>query len=162
MTLEVRIPDDFLDLLEQPVVGMVATSDSEGRPAVSPVWIEYRDGLVTFSTAASTLKARHLAANEKVAICVLDPADDLRFVEIAGTVVNMTDQGAHEHLDAMTERYWATPAFPGHDYGASRYLVKVRPERVAVSAPVSTEVREIVARRAHRREASEAGDVGGD
>jgi PPOX class probable F420-dependent enzyme len=130
----VVVPDDYRDLLERPVVAMLATTDHTGRVAVSPVWLELlADGRVRFSSLAATLKSRHVLENRSVAICLLDPDDPYRFLELRGEVADVTPEGAHEHLDAMTQRYWGKPAFPGHDYSAPRLLMTVRVDRVATS-----------------------------
>jgi PPOX class probable F420-dependent enzyme len=128
----VRIPDDYRDLLQQPVVATIATADAQGRVAVSPIWIELvDDATVRFSSLAGTLKSRHLAENPHVALCLLDPGDAYRFVELRGVVTEVSADGAHEHLDAMTQRYWGQPAYPGHDYSAARLLFTMRVDRVA-------------------------------
>lgn len=129
------IPNDYHDLLDRPVVAMLATANQAGRVAVSPIWIELSsDGMVRFSTLAATLKSRHVLENRSVAICLLDPDDPYRFLELRGEIADVTPEGAHEHLDAMTQRYWGKPAYPGHDYSAPRLLMTVRVDRVATNA----------------------------
>jgi PPOX class probable F420-dependent enzyme len=128
----VRIPDDYRDLLDQPVVAMLATADADGRVAVSPIWVELvDDATVRFSSLAATLKSRQLLENRNVALCLLDPGDAYRFLELRGVVTDVSSDGAHNHLDAMTQRYWGQPAYPGHDYSAPRLLFTMRVDRVA-------------------------------
>jgi PPOX class probable F420-dependent enzyme len=128
----VRIPDDYRDLLDRPVVAMLATADGDGRVAVSPIWVELADdATVRFSSLATTLKSRHLAGNRHVALCLLDPGDPYRFLELRGVVTDVTAEGAHDHLDAMTQRYWGRSPYPGHDYSARRFLYTMRVDLVA-------------------------------
>lgn len=128
----VRIPGDYRDLLDRPVVAMLATADGDGRVAVSPIWVELADDTtVRFSSLATTLKSRHLLENRHVAVCLLDPNDPYRFLELRGVVTDVTTQGAHNHLDAMTQRYRGRSAYPGHDYSARRFLFTMRVDLVA-------------------------------
>jgi PPOX class probable F420-dependent enzyme len=130
------IPDEYRDLLDQPVVAMLATADSDGNVAVSPIWVELAaDGTIRFSSLATTLKSRHLLENRSAALCLPDPTDQYRFLELRGEVTDITTEGAHEHLDAMTQRYWGRSTYPAHDYSARRFLFTMRVDRVATSAP---------------------------
>lgn len=126
----VVIPTDFLDLVTNPVVAVLATVSENGAPTVSPIWIEYSDGHVLFSSQDRTRKRNNCAVNPHVAFCLTDPTDPYRYLELRGTVVEMTPDGAHAHLDAMSERYRNEPVYSGHDYSVPRSLVKVRVDRV--------------------------------
>jgi PPOX class probable F420-dependent enzyme len=131
----VHIPKEFRDLFDRPVVAMLATSGAAGQVAVSPIWFELLgDDRVRFSSLAKTLKSRHVHENPRVALCVLDPADAYRFVELRGAVTEVTTDGAHEHLDAMAKRYWEMPAYPDHDYASNRFLMTMRVDHVATSS----------------------------
>jgi len=130
------VPVEFGDLFTEAVVATVASVDGAGAPTVSPIWIEYRDGNVIFSTLERTLKRRNLAGNAAVAFCLLDPANPYRYVELRGVVIEMTSVGAHEHLDLMARRYWGEESYPGHDYAAARSLVTAKIDRVNVEPPL--------------------------
>lgn len=127
----VRIPDDYRDLLDQPVVAMLATAGDNGRVAVSPIWIELtEENTVRFSSLASTLKSRQLLENRHAALCLMDPSNAYRFLELRGEVTEIATEGAHEHLDAMAQRYFGRSPYPGHDYSARRLLFTMCVDRV--------------------------------
>lgn len=126
----VDIPAEFHDLVDHPIVAMLATVSAAGTPTVSPIWIEYTDGHVVFSTQDRTLKRQNSAANANLAFCLVDPTNPYRYLELRGVVVEMTPDGAHAHLDAMSQRYRNEPVYPNHDYSAPRSLIKVRVGRV--------------------------------
>jgi hypothetical protein len=49
--------------------------------------------------------------NPKVTLLCYDPRQPLRFLEVRGTVVEMTEAGALEHLDGLCERYTGTSPY---------------------------------------------------
>ncbi len=130
------VPVEFGDLLTKAVVATIASVDGAGAPSVSPIWIEYRDGNVIFSTLERTLKRRNLAANAAVSFCLLDPNNPYRYIELRGVVTEMTSVGAHEHLDLMARRYWGVESYPEHDYAAERSRVTARIDHVIVQPPL--------------------------
>jgi PPOX class probable F420-dependent enzyme len=126
----VAIPAEFRDLVDAPLLALLSTVSASNAPTVSPIWIEYTEGNIVFSTQDQTLKRRNCAVNPNVAFCLIDPTDPYRYIELRGVVVEMTAEGAHAHLDAMSQRYTNEPVFPGHDYSVPRSLVTVRLGRV--------------------------------
>ncbi len=50
-------------------------------------------------------KERNMRRDARVALLSYDPRRPLRFLEIRGTVISMTEEGAREHLDAIASRY---------------------------------------------------------
>jgi pyridoxamine 5'-phosphate oxidase-like protein len=63
--------DDLGDLLEQPIVTVLATYRADGSAMLSPVWFEWRDGeFNVWVGGANDGKARHVAADSRVRIVV--------------------------------------------------------------------------------------------
>ena len=57
------IPERYLDLLQQRKRLRVATTMSDGSPQVTPVWFDYKDGIVRVNTAKGRVKARNLQSD---------------------------------------------------------------------------------------------------
>jgi len=63
------IPDKYLDLLERKkAFAALATTMPDGSPQVTPVWFDYKDGIVRVNTAKGRVKARNLKAGAAVAL----------------------------------------------------------------------------------------------
>ena len=45
----------------------------------------------------------------RVTLLCYDPRESLRFLEVRGRVVEMTEDGAADHLDALASRYLGRP-----------------------------------------------------
>jgi nitroimidazol reductase NimA-like FMN-containing flavoprotein (pyridoxamine 5'-phosphate oxidase superfamily) len=63
------IPEKYLDLLEQKkAFASLATTMPDGSPQVTPVWFDYKNGIVRVNTAKGRVKARNLKEGAAVAL----------------------------------------------------------------------------------------------
>lgn len=134
------IPETHRDLIDGPYWAALTTLMPDGQPQVTPIWCN-RDGeFILINTMRGFRKEKNMRANPAVTLLVYDPANPLRHVEVRGEVVEMTEAGALEHLDALTRLYMNNP--DAHFFGdsvpadlqASQVPVRVRiaPSRVRV------------------------------
>lgn len=103
------IPDSHRDLVDCPPVAALTTVMPDGTPQTSVVWCDVDGGIVRVNTMRGFQKERNMRRNPKVALLCYDPKQPLRYLEIRGTVVDMTETGAAEHLDALASRYAGRP-----------------------------------------------------
>ncbi|MFZ1489292.1 MAG: pyridoxamine 5'-phosphate oxidase family protein, partial [Ilumatobacteraceae bacterium] len=63
-------PDDptVRHYLKHSMVMRLATQSSTGRASLTPIWFVVSDGALVASTAASTVAARNVAADPRVAV----------------------------------------------------------------------------------------------
>jgi PPOX class probable F420-dependent enzyme len=104
-----RIPASHLDLVECPPVAALTTVMPDGSPQTSVVWCDFDGACVRVSTMRGFQKERNMRRNPRVTLLCYDPKDDCRYLEIRGTVVDMTEDGALDHLDALTSKYAGRP-----------------------------------------------------
>jgi PPOX class probable F420-dependent enzyme len=106
------IPPEFLDLVDCPPAAALTTVMPDGSPQTSVVWCDFDGTYVRVNTMAGFRKEKNMRANPRVTLLCFDPAEPLRFMEVRGTVVEMTEDGAMEHLDGLSMRYvGAAPYF---------------------------------------------------
>lgn len=99
------IPEDFLDLADGPPVAALTTLMPDGRPQTTVVWCDF-DGIhVRVNTMRGFRKEKNMRQNPRVTLLCYDPKQPLRYLEIRGRVVEMTETGALEHLDNLSARY---------------------------------------------------------
>lgn len=96
------------ELLAGPNFAVVATLTADGMPHQTVVWAGERDGRVVFSTVRGRVKERHLLADPRISVLVLDAADPYRFVTVVGTA-SLEDEGADDLIDAMSRAYTGEP-----------------------------------------------------
>jgi PPOX class probable F420-dependent enzyme len=97
-----HIPESHRDLLDSGQCAALTTVMPDGQPQITPVWCNREGNDVLVNTMRGFRKERNMHANPKVTLLVYDPKRPLRHIEIRGAVVEMTEQGALEHLDQLT------------------------------------------------------------
>jgi PPOX class probable F420-dependent enzyme len=93
----VKLPPEIVERLRAKVFAHLAIVDEEGRPHVSPVWVDVEDGLVLINTAEGRTKARLLQEGADVALSATDPDDAYRYVAVRGRVLRRwhDEEGIH-------------------------------------------------------------------
>lgn len=117
-------------LLEEPVIASLATVDGEGRPHVTPVWVDVDGDDVVINTVEGRAKTRNLRRSAAVAVSVVDPADPFRVVALQGSVADVTTEDADAHIDRLARKYLGVDSYPMRQPGEERVKVRIRPERV--------------------------------
>jgi PPOX class probable F420-dependent enzyme len=126
-----EIPAGFLDLLTQKkALANLATIQPDGSPQVTPVWFDYTDGKIRVNTAKGRVKARNLTEGAKVALAIVDPDNDYRYMQIRGTVTKATTDGAMQQIDALAKKYLGQDTYPWHKPGDVRVLYEITPSAV--------------------------------
>jgi PPOX class probable F420-dependent enzyme len=124
------IPQSYRDLFDKKAFAHLATVGADGRPQVTPVWIDYDGSHVRFNTARGRVKIRNLERNPKVALSIQDPENPYRYVQVRGRVAEMTEKGADEHIDALARKYLGQDRYPYRQAGEVRVMVKVAPDKI--------------------------------
>ena len=138
-TLPVPIPDSHLDLLTRQVHGVLTTMGPDGQPQSSLVWVDAEDHVAVVNTTLERQKGRNMVATPKVNLLVGDPGDTSRYIQIRGDA-ELTTDGAHAHLDAITRKYTSHPAFYGYVYPVqqrareTRVVCRIHARRISLDA----------------------------
>ncbi len=122
------IPDKYLDLFDKKVFAGLATVMPSGSPQVTPVWIDYDGENVVFNTAVGRQKDKNLQADGRVSLALVDPDNPYRYLEVRGTVVERTTNGADEHINKMAKKYIGQDIYPFRQPGEVRVMYKIKPE----------------------------------
>lgn len=101
----IEIPESHLDLLSSPRVAALTTVMPDGQLQTTVVWCNFNGTHVMVNTMRGFRKEKNMRANPKVTLLCYDPHKALRYLEIRGKVVEMTEEGALEHLDKICELY---------------------------------------------------------
>lgn len=136
---DAEIPASHRDLVECPPVAALTTIMADGYPQTSVVWCDFDGACVRVNTMRGFAKERNMRRDPRVTLLCYDPAQPLRYLEVRGTVVEMTEDGAAAHLDALASKYAGRPiryfgdAIPAHFAETEApVLCRIRPDRVVV------------------------------
>lgn len=87
--------------------GKLATTRSDGRPHVMPVWFVLDGDDLVFMTGAETVKGRALRRTGSAALCVDDERPPYALVTVSGAVTIIDDDPEQllRYSTAIAERY---------------------------------------------------------
>ena len=123
------IPDGYMDLItEKKALANVATVMADGSPQVTPVWFDYADGKVRINTAKGRVKSHTMTEGAKVAMAIVDPDNDYRYIQIRGMVTKVTEDGADAHIDALAKKYLGKDKYPWASPDQVRVIMEIEPQ----------------------------------
>jgi PPOX class probable F420-dependent enzyme len=134
---EVQIPGSHVSILEKVQLATVSTiRHKDGYISTNPVGFLWDGEYLRFSTLKERVKYENLRHNPQITVCVVDPEDATRYIEIRG-VAEFSDDPDREFLQRVVNHYKGPNEDPEFDFdspGTQRVIVKVIPHQV--SAPL--------------------------
>ena len=133
-----EIPESHRDLLAGPVNVVLTTVMPDGQPQTTPIWCNLDGNDVLINTMKQFRKQKNMRLNPKVTLLAYRLNQPLRNIEVRGRVVDMTEEGALEHLNELNVLYGSGPEFFGDSIDAelrnkfTPVKVRIRPVRVRV------------------------------
>ena len=136
------IPDSHLDLLINPIHGVLTTMMPDGQPQMSVVWVGFDGEHVLINSTLERQKGKNMQENPRVNVLVIDPSNVARYIEVRGDVVEITQKTAIEHANQQTQAYSGSEKklFYGDIYPKeskdkeTRTVFKILPIKVNVNA----------------------------
>jgi len=118
-------------LIEGKNFASLATLMPDGSPQVSPVWVDHEGELILVNSAEGRVKTKNVMRDPRVAISIFDQNDPYKKVLIRGRVLEVTKEGAEDHIDKMAMKYRGLAKYPWRQPGISRVLFKVKVSRIS-------------------------------
>ena len=95
-------PEDLGDLLDRPLVAVLATYRADGRVLLSPVWHRWRERGFDVVTGPNDVKVRHLRRDPRAGIVVYEHVPPYRGIEVRADA-RLEDAG--DAIRAIASRY---------------------------------------------------------
>jgi PPOX class probable F420-dependent enzyme len=133
------LPESHLDLVARPIHGVLTTLMPDGQPQSSLVWFDYDGECLRVNTTRQRQKGRNMQANPRVSLLIIDPDDTGRWIEARSTV-DISEDGALEHLDELTQQYTRHEHYYGGIYPVerqtqeTRIICRIRPNKITLDA----------------------------
>jgi len=118
-------------LIEDPNLAHVVTLFKDGSPQVTPVWVDCDDTHVLINTAEGRQKPRNLARDPRIALSIAAQDNQQMYMEIRGRVVEITREGAFEHISKLGRKYIGPDFVYPRREGEVRVIVRIEPEHVS-------------------------------
>ena len=117
-------------LFREPNYGHMATLMPDGSPQVSPVWVDMDGDRILVNTAEGRAKPRNVRRDARVAISIYNQDNPYSSAFIRGRVVEITHEGAYEHIDKLAKKYMGMDTYPYRQPGDKRVILVIEPEHV--------------------------------
>jgi PPOX class probable F420-dependent enzyme len=122
------MPEELGDLLEQPLVAVLATNRLDGSVLLSPVWHRWRDGGFDVVTRSDDLKVQHLRRDPRANIVVYEHVPPYRGIEVRAEA-RLEDAG--DAVRAIAVRYLGERDGTAYaDGGVDDTLIRLEPGRL--------------------------------
>lgn len=132
--MAVQIPASHRDLLDGPVVVTLVTLMPDGQPQATPVWCNTDGDYVLVNSARGRQKDRNMVRDPRVTILAIDPQNPYRWIQVRGKVVEITEEGAVEHISALCKLYTGIEYYydfsPGAKGKETRVKYRIEPVRI--------------------------------
>ena len=123
------IPEKYLDLFQKKAFASLGTLMPDGQPQVTPVWVDFDGKHVVVNSAKGRVKDRNMRRDPRVSMALIDPDNPYRHLQVQGHVVEITEDGADQHIDKMAKKYLGQDKYPFRQPGEVRVLYKIEPDR---------------------------------
>ena len=126
-----NLPSDLLDLLRLPSPCYLSTLMPDGSPQQTQTWVDTDGEHILVNTVAGFQKVRNIERDPRVALTVSDPENPHRYFAVRGRVVNVTADGAADHIEKLAQRYLNGPYpwYGGRDQ--QRLLLTIEADKIS-------------------------------
>ena len=126
-----ELSEELVELLAKRTFVHLATRMDDGSPQVSPVWVDVDRDCILVNSAKGRLKDRNMRSDPRVALSVTDPENPYLGMMVRGRVVEITEDGADDHIDKMASKYLGKDRYPFRGPGEVRVKYYIEPDRIA-------------------------------
>lgn len=125
-------PQSYVDLLadETRAFAVLATVMPDGSPQATVLWFDMDGDRLRVNTARGRVKERNMTARARVALVIVDPRVPGRYLQIRGTVIGSTEEGARDHICQLSHKYTGDKRFDVPP-GQVRITFTIRPDGVS-------------------------------
>jgi PPOX class probable F420-dependent enzyme len=129
-----KIPESHADLLQDDVqaYAYLATIMKDNSPQLTPVWFNTSEEFILLNSAKGRVKDRNMRRRSHISLVIQDPQNPFRYIQVRGQIVEITEEGAREHIDILAGKYTGKAKYSLNDPNEIRVKYKLRPDRVQV------------------------------
>jgi PPOX class probable F420-dependent enzyme len=124
------LPDSVKKLIEAKSYANFATLMRDGSPHVTQTWVDHEGDIVLINTPEGTQKHKNVMRDPRVALDIVDPGNPFNLAVVRGRVIEVTSEGAQEHIDRMAMKYQGKEKYEARQPGQRRVLIRIEPLHV--------------------------------
>ena len=123
------IPEQVLDLFEEPALGHVSYLNRRGQVVTFPMWVDYDGEHILTSSPVGSRKGRSFRERDHVSVEIVSTKNPWHWLSVSGRVVDFQPDDNLAFIDRMSRKY------TGREYQrrTPREIFTVAVERVSSS-----------------------------
>lgn len=125
-----QLSSGFQKLLREPAFCEIATIMPDGSPQITQTWVDTDGEHILINTSETRQKTRNVQRDPRVAVNVVDPANQYRIASVRGRVVEVTTEGADDQIDRLAHKYLGQERYPFRNPAEVRVILKIAPEKI--------------------------------
>lgn len=131
-----RLTSGMQKLLKEKAYCQIATLMPDGAPHLTETWVDTDGKHILINTSQERQKERNVRRDPRVAVQVIDPANDHRIFSVRGRVAEVTRDGADALIDQLARKYIGQDRYPFRQPGEVRVTLKIVPEKIVMAQGV--------------------------
>jgi PPOX class probable F420-dependent enzyme len=132
--MPIALPQSVKTLLLDKAYGHVVTTNEEGKPQVTMVWMDVDGDEVLFNTADGRRKVQNLRRDPRVIVSVQHRSDPQAYAVFHGKA-RITEAGADEQIDKLAKRFTGAEKYMFRQPGEKRLVVRISVDRIGGFGP---------------------------
>lgn len=126
------LPQAFRDMLsdESRAYAYLATIMEDGSPQLTPVWFNTDGKHILFNSTRGRVKDRNMRSRANIAVVIHDQQNPYRYIQLRGPVVEITEEGARQHINQLSEKFTGNPEYTLNDPDEIRVTYKMLPVNI--------------------------------
>ena len=130
-----KFPESHRDLLkdESKTFAYLATTMDDGTPQLTPVWFNVDGEYILINSVEGRVKDVNMQKRPQIALLIHDQKKPLRYAQVRGKIVNISGEGARQHINDLSLKYTGKSVYTLKDPNEVRLIYKLLPEKVQVS-----------------------------
>ena len=126
-----KLTEELLALLRQPSLCYIATSMPDGSPQMTQTWVDTDGEHLLINSVQGYVKIKNIQRDPRVAVAISSPDNPARYFQVRGRVVDVTTDGAVDHIELLAQKYLGTPYpwYGGRDQ--VRVIITIAPDKVS-------------------------------
>ncbi len=97
---------------------------------MAPTWVDHDGDIILINTVIGRIKEKNVRNDPRVALSIVDQGNPYNMASIRGKVVELTTNGADDHIDKLAKRYLGVDSYPLKSPEDKRIILKIKPDKI--------------------------------
>jgi PPOX class probable F420-dependent enzyme len=103
-----KIPDELIDLFQEPALGHVSYLNGKGQIVTFPMWVDFDGEHLLTSSPVGSRKGKAFRERPQVSVSIVSAKNPWHWLSISGQVVDIRPDENLAFIDRMAHKYLGT------------------------------------------------------